>query len=140
MGSPSRPRHGKARKVVPEGPRPRSAAKRDPEAASKSQEGPSPAPLRLSAPTVLEVHLDSWLREFGPRGVEKASADSVEQLLDLLEQRYPRLRLKLRDETGRLRRYVRVFVDGEDVSGTTGVAASLAGARTIDILHSIAGG
>lgn len=89
---------------------------------------------------MIEVHLDSWLREFGPRGSEKVEADSVGGLLDALEGRYPRLKFKLRDETGHLRRYVRVFVDGEDVSGTTGVATSLDGARTIDILHSIAGG
>jgi len=89
---------------------------------------------------MLDVHLDSWLREFGPRGSEKVDADSVGHLLDVLEQRYPRLRFKLRDETGHLRRYVRVFVDGDDVSGTTGVATPLPGAHTIDILHSIAGG
>lgn len=89
---------------------------------------------------MLDVHLDSWLREFGPRRSEKLSADSVEHLLDALERQYPRLRFKIRDETGSLRRYVRVFVDGEDVSGTTGVTTSLAGAHTVDILHSIAGG
>jgi molybdopterin synthase sulfur carrier subunit len=89
---------------------------------------------------MLEVHLDSWLREFGPRSREQVEADSVEHLLDVLEGRYPRLRFKVRDETGALRRYVRVFVDGEDVSGTTGVGTRLTGARTIDILHSIAGG
>ena len=88
----------------------------------------------------LDVHLDSWLREFGPRGKERLEADSVDHLLDALEAKYPRLRFKIRDETGHLRRYVRVFVDGEDVSGTTGVDTSLANARTIDILHSIAGG
>jgi len=89
---------------------------------------------------MLEVHLDSWLRGFGPRGNERVQAQSVDQLLDVLEERYPRLQFKLRDETGELRKYVRVFVDGEDVSGTTGVATSLKQARTVDILHSIAGG
>ncbi len=89
---------------------------------------------------MLAVHLDTWLREFGPRQNEKVKADSVDQLLDVLEQRYPRLRFKIRDETGRLRRYVRVFVDGEDVSGTTGVRTPLSGSETVDILHSIAGG
>ncbi len=86
------------------------------------------------------VHLDSWLREFGPRGEEKVEGGSIAQVLDELESRYPRLRYKLRDETGRLRRYVRVFVDGTDVSGTTGVSTPLHGTRTIDFLHSIAGG
>jgi len=95
-----------------------------------------PSPER----SMLEVHVDSWLREFGPKGNEKLEADSVERLLDLLEQRYPHLRFKIRDETGHLRRYVRVFVDGDDVSETTGVGTSLKGARTIDILHSVAGG
>ncbi len=91
------------------------------------------------APSI-DVRFDNWLREYGPRGPEKVEADSVARLLDVLEERHPRLRFKVRDETGKLRRYVRVFVDGSDVSGTTGVATSLAGAKTIDILHSVAGG
>ena len=89
---------------------------------------------------MLDVRLDSWLREFGPRGREKIDADSVEHLLDALEAKYPRLKFRIRDETGKIRRYVRVFVDGEDVSGSTGVETSLSGAREVDILHSIAGG
>lgn len=89
---------------------------------------------------MLEVRFDSWLRDFGPRSNETAEATSLEELLDVLEQRHPRLRFKIRDETGQLRRYVRVFVDGDDVSGSTGVATALTGAHTIDILHSIAGG
>jgi sulfur-carrier protein len=89
---------------------------------------------------VTEVRVDRWLRGYGPRGPEQLDADTLEHLLDALEGRYPRLRFKLRDETGQLRRYVRVFVDGEDVSGTTGLTTALNGARTIDILHSIAGG
>jgi sulfur-carrier protein len=88
----------------------------------------------------MDVHFDRWLREFGPRGDEKVRAESVEQLLDILEDRYPRLRFRIRDETGSIRRYVRVFVDGVDVSETTGVRTPLARAREVDILHSIAGG
>ena len=98
------------------------------------------ARARPSEESSLDVHLDSWLREFGPRGNERVDADTVEHLLDELERRHPRLRYKIRDETGQLRRYVRVFVDGDDVSGTTGVSTSLGGARTSDIRHSIAGG
>jgi sulfur-carrier protein len=89
---------------------------------------------------MVEVHLDSWLREFGPPVQLKVGADSIEHVLDQLETKYPRLRYKIRDESGQLRRYVRVFVDGEDVSATTGLRTRLAGVRAIDILHSIAGG
>jgi len=106
---------------------------------ARSEESNSPRTLLAAVPG-LDVHLDSWLREFGPRGRETIDAGSVDELLDALEARYPRLRFRLRDETGQLRRYVRVFVDGEDVSGTTGLTTSLAGARSVDILHSIAGG
>ena len=87
-----------------------------------------------------EVHLDAMLREFAPRRQVRSDAGTVGALLDELEREFPRLRHKLRDETGALRRYVRVFVDGEDVSVGPGVAASLSGAKVVDILHSIAGG
>jgi sulfur-carrier protein len=96
---------------------------------------PSPAPS-----PEMTVHLDSWLREFGPRGNERVRAGSVEQVLDELERRYPRLRFKIRDETGQIRKFVRVFVNGEDVSATTGVGTRLEGSEAIDILHSTAGG
>jgi sulfur-carrier protein len=86
------------------------------------------------------VRCDGWLREFGPKSSEKLRASSVDQLIDALEERYPRMRFKLRDETGTLRRYVRVFIDGADVSATTGLRTELVEPRTIDILHSIAGG
>jgi len=93
-----------------------------------------------SPSSMVEVRLDGWLREFGPRSTERVEAGSVEGLIEVLEGRYPRLQFKLRDESGQLRRYVRVFVDGEDVSGTTGVATPLANVTTVDIIHSIAGG
>ena len=89
---------------------------------------------------MLEVTLDGWLREYGPRGKQSVDADSVEHLLDALEARYPRLRFKIRDEAGHLRQFVRVFVDGQDVSAAEGTRASLVGARSVAILHSIAGG
>ena len=89
---------------------------------------------------MVEVHLDSWLREFGPRAKVALDAETVDQLIDRLEERYPRLRFKVRDETGQIRRYVRVFVDGTDVSTSTGGSTRLDGVRTVDILHSIAGG
>jgi molybdopterin synthase sulfur carrier subunit len=89
---------------------------------------------------MIEVRFDGMLRQFGPPSRDQAEADTVEHLLDALEGRYPRLRFRIRDETGQLRPYVRVFVDGRDVSGSTGVATPLDGVRTIDILHSIAGG
>ncbi len=87
-----------------------------------------------------EVHLDAMLREFAPRRNFVSDAPTLDALLDELERDSPRLRHKLRDETGVLRRYVKVFVDGREVGASAGLATSLEGARTVDILHSIAGG
>jgi sulfur-carrier protein len=87
-----------------------------------------------------EVRLDAMLREFSSRQRFESSAPTLAALLDELEREAPRLQHKLRDESGALRRYVRVFVDGQDVSRTPGLSASLSGVRTVDILHSIAGG
>lgn len=96
--------------------------------------------VHSSAVPELDVRLDNWLRRYGSPVSDRVDAQTVGEVIDVLEARYPGLRLKIRDESGSLRPYVRVFVDGEDVSGAEGAAASLAGARTIDILHSIAGG
>jgi molybdopterin synthase sulfur carrier subunit len=87
-----------------------------------------------------DVRLDAMLREFASHRTFRSDAPTVAALLDELERECPRLRFKIRDETGSLRKFVRVFVDGEDVSVGAGVNAPLTGARTVDILHSIAGG
>jgi len=87
-----------------------------------------------------EVRLDGMLREFVTTSRLRSEAPTVGALLDELERTFPRLRSKLRDETGSLRRYVRVYVDGQTLAPGSALATSLTGARTVDILHSIAGG
>lgn len=86
------------------------------------------------------VRLDGMLREFGPGPRWETRAPDVAALLDELEAAHPRLRAKIRDETGAIRRFVRVFVNGEDVRNGAGTATPLAPSDTIDILHSIQGG
>jgi len=86
------------------------------------------------------VRLDAMLREFVPRSKLRSEAPTLDALFDELESEYPRLRSKLRDETGAVRRYVQVFVDGTPLPRGERLPVSLVGARTVDILHSIAGG
>jgi molybdopterin converting factor small subunit len=47
---------------------------------------------------------------------------------------------RIRDETGALRRYVNVYVDGEDVRLLGGVSTEVAPGQEIQILQSVAGG
>jgi molybdopterin synthase sulfur carrier subunit len=91
-------------------------------------------------PAVAVVHLDGMLKEFVRVRTVDSPAPSVRQVLVDIEGRYPRLMGKLRDETGKLRRFIRVFVNGADVSGLAGLDTPVGAADRIDILHSIAGG
>ena len=89
---------------------------------------------------MVKVVLDSWLKEFGSPEETTIPAADVGKLLDVLEERYPGLRYRLRDETGAVRRYVRVFVDGEALDPHQVLKVPLRDSQTVDILHSIAGG
>ena len=51
-----------------------------------------------------QVKLDSMLREFVPRLSVDTQAESVGGLLDELEREFPRLRRRLRDESGTVRK------------------------------------
>jgi len=89
---------------------------------------------------VPQVKFDGMLREFVPRLAVEAKAESVSGLLDELEGDYPKLRRRLRDESGKIRPFVRVFVNGEDVRGLDGMSTRLTRKDQVDILHSIQGG
>jgi molybdopterin synthase sulfur carrier subunit len=85
------------------------------------------------------VHLDPWLKEFGAALRVDLPAANVGSLVDGLEERYPRLKGRLRDETGELRRFIRLFINGESVDWDGG-SKTLAPGDRVDLLHSIAGG
>ncbi|MBN1091976.1 MoaD/ThiS family protein [Blastococcus sp. TML/M2B] len=61
-------------------------------------------------------------------------------LLDVLAAEHPALGRRIRDETGQVRRFVRVFVDGEDVRWQGGLAAAVPDGAVVQVLPSIAGG
>lgn len=61
-------------------------------------------------------------------------------LLDALRLAHPLLERRLRDETGTLRRFVNVYVDGRDVRHGDGLATPLLGGRTVEVIQSVAGG
>lgn len=86
------------------------------------------------------VRLDAMLREFLPRRTLSVEVGDVRSLLDTLESDYPRLRRKIRDETGSIRRFIRVFVNGEAIDPVRGLETPIGPRDEVDILHSIQGG
>jgi sulfur-carrier protein len=65
---------------------------------------------------------------------------TVSDLLDALAVEHPRLARRIRDETGALRRFVNVYVDGEDVRFEQGVGTEVRDGTVVQVLPSVAGG
>ncbi len=76
----------------------------------------------------------------GARRVEVDAAGTVGDVLDALADRFPLLARRIRDETGGVRRFVNVYVDGDDVRFDGGVAAAVRDGAVVHVLPSIAGG
>jgi molybdopterin synthase sulfur carrier subunit len=69
-----------------------------------------------------------------------AAAGDLRAVLDEVADRWPRLARRIRDERGELRRYVNVYVDGEDCRRHGGLAAPVPAGAEVQVLPSIAGG
>ena len=65
---------------------------------------------------------------------------TLSAVLDLLAEGRPLLDRRIRDETGALRRFVNVYVDGEDVRFEQGVRTPVDDGAVVQVLPSVAGG
>ena len=72
--------------------------------------------------------------------VDGAGIGTVNDLLDALAERYPLLGRRLRDETGTLRRFVNVYVQGEDIRRADGAQTPVQAGQEVMIIQSVAGG
>ncbi len=60
--------------------------------------------------------------------------------IDSLEEQYPGLKERLCDEAGELRRFVNVYVNGEDVRFLSGLETVLKAGDEVSIVPAVAGG
>jgi len=72
--------------------------------------------------------------------VEGGDPVTLGAVLDEVAERWPRLHRRIRDEQGELRRYVNVYVDGEDCRHVGGLAAPVRDGTEIQVIPSVAGG
>ncbi len=84
-----------------------------------------PTPLRTATNGAAEVSV---------------AQSSVDLALKELEERYPAIRTRLRDDAGELRRFVNVYVNGEDVRFLDGLGTSLKAGDEVSIIPAVAGG
>jgi molybdopterin synthase sulfur carrier subunit len=69
----------------------------------------------------------------------ECSPGSVRELIDQLDARHPGFRDRVMDD-GSLRRFVNVFVAGEDVRFGEGIDTAVAEGQEVTILPAVAGG
>jgi len=67
-------------------------------------------------------------------------ATSVDGLLDALENRYPGIKGRLCDEAGKLRRFLNVYVNSEDIRFLDNQATALSDGDEVSIVPAVAGG
>ncbi|WP_430929388.1 MoaD/ThiS family protein [Pseudarthrobacter phenanthrenivorans] len=79
----------------------------------------------------------------GGQSVLTAPADgpvTVASLLDAVAAEYAVLGRRLRDETGALRRFVNIYVDGDEVRRLQGLDTRVSPGQEILVIQSVAGG
>ncbi len=72
--------------------------------------------------------------------VQVGDGGDLRQVFDAMATSHPALVRRLRDEQGELRRYVNVYVDGEDVRLSGGITAPVPASAEVLVLPSVAGG
>jgi sulfur-carrier protein len=65
---------------------------------------------------------------------------TLADVLDVLAAQHPLLGRRIRDETGQVRRFVNVYVDGDDVRFEGGLATKVRDGAEVQVLPSVAGG
>jgi molybdopterin synthase sulfur carrier subunit len=74
------------------------------------------------------------------QGEVQCEGKTVMELLSDLERRHPGIKERICDETGKLRRFVNVFVNEEDIRFLQGDQTAVKAGDEVSIIPAIAGG
>jgi molybdopterin synthase sulfur carrier subunit len=68
------------------------------------------------------------------------AAGTIQEIVEALEAKHPGLKARLCDDTGRLRRFVNVYVNEEDIRFLQNEETPVADGAEVSIIPAIAGG
>jgi molybdopterin synthase sulfur carrier subunit len=89
----------------------------------------------------IKVRIPTPLRKLTKeQDIIQGSGDTLGEMIETLEREFPGLKERLCDETGELRRFVNVYVNGEDVRFQEGLGTKLTGNDEVSIVPAVAGG
>ncbi|MGE3962347.1 MAG: ubiquitin-like small modifier protein 1 [Dehalococcoidia bacterium] len=70
----------------------------------------------------------------------EAESGELSSIVETLESQFPGMRERLLDEGGEIRRFVNIYVNGEDVRFLSGLTTSLKDGDEVSIVPAVAGG
>jgi molybdopterin converting factor small subunit len=87
------------------------------------------------------VRIPTILRTYTGGSAEvDAKGKTLAEVIDDLEANHPGLRARLLDDAGKLRRFVNVYVNDDDVRFADGLATATAEGAKLSIIPAVAGG
>lgn len=90
---------------------------------------------------MVQVRVPTPLRKYtGGSGAVEADGSTVAALVNDLDKRYPGLKERICDESGQVRRFVNIFVNGEDIRFLQQLDTALKAGDELSIVPAIAGG
>ena len=90
---------------------------------------------------VAKVRIPAPLRKLTQeQPVVDCQGSTVDEILRDLEKRYPGMQERICDENGQIRRFINVFVNGEDIRFKDGAKTPVSDGAEISIIPAIAGG
>ena len=89
----------------------------------------------------VNVRIPTPLRKLpNEKDIVQGDGGTLSACIDGLDSQYPGIKERLLDETGELRRFVNIYVNGEDVRFSQGVQTTLKAGDEISIVPAVAGG
>lgn len=88
----------------------------------------------------MKVRLPTPLSDIAGKEEVELEGETVREVLARLWEAYPKMKVKLCDERGQLRRFVNVYVNGEDVRGKEGEGTKVRDGDEVSLMLAISGG
>lgn len=90
---------------------------------------------------MVQVRIPTPLRKLtNDIDIVNTDAATLAEAIDRLDAAYPGLKERIVDEQGEIRRFVNVYINGEDVRFLNGMASALKPNDEISIVPAVAGG
>lgn len=97
--------------------------------------------MELNKTMSVQIKIPTPLRKLtAEKDTITGDGENLGQIIETLEQDYPGMKERLCDESGELRRFVNIFVNGEDVRFLSGLQTPLKSGDEVSIVPAVAGG